>query len=85
MEQLDVPQGRFILARHPQRPKETFRAWDAADEYALRHLAAEDVDLSGPVVILNDTFGALSVALAEHQPLAGGEGGLPSISGAINA
>ena len=34
---LVVPQGTFELHRHPERPRSTLRAWDAADAYALRH------------------------------------------------
>ncbi len=45
------------------------RAWDAADEYLLAHLAETDADLTGTVVIANDEFGALSTALSEHQPV----------------
>ncbi len=68
MEQLCVPQGQFQLSRYPHREKDTLRAWDAADEYILNHLADEEIPLSGNILILNDSFGALSTALAVHQP-----------------
>ncbi len=68
MEQLCVPQGQFQLSRYPHREKDTLRAWDAADEYILNHLADEEITLSGNILILNDSFGALSTALAAHQP-----------------
>lgn len=68
MEQLCVPQGQFQLSRYPHREKDTLRAWDAADEYILNHLADEQIPLSGNIVILNDSFGALSTALAAHNP-----------------
>ena len=68
MERLQVPQGEFELARHPVRPKEMLRAWDAADEYLLHHLADEHVDLDGTVLVVNDGSGALATALATHEP-----------------
>ncbi|MBD3609785.1 MAG: methyltransferase [Gammaproteobacteria bacterium] len=69
MEILDCPMGSFELARYPLRKKESLRAWDAADEYILHHLDHEaEISLDGRILILNDGFGALSVALAKHQP-----------------
>lgn len=69
MEQLSVPQGEFSLARYPLRSNDALRAWDAADEYVLNHLAQASVLHTGErVLILNDSFGALSVALAEYRP-----------------
>lgn len=73
MDLLSVPQGQFSLARHPARAKEPFRAWDAADELLLRHLHDEGIDLSGTVVLLNDDWGALAVALAGHHPHSRGD------------
>jgi len=64
---LEVPQGRFELLRHPVRRRSTLRAWDAADAYALRHLATRDV--AGPVGIVNDGFGALSAGLHHLRPM----------------
>lgn len=63
---LVVPQGEFELRRKPEDP--TLQAWDAADELLLQHL--DDARLpSGPdkVLIVNDAFGALAVALAQHD------------------
>ncbi len=39
MSRFEVPQGSFTLTREPLRPKDPLRAWDAADELVLRHLA----------------------------------------------
>jgi len=65
---MTVPQGEFELERNP--PDELLRAWDAADEYLLQQVDDLKV-LSRPssILIVNDSFGALSVALAEYQPL----------------
>ena len=66
---MTVPQGAFQLARYPQRKRETLRAWDAADEYILNHLHEEGLLRDGnSLLILNDGFGALSVALADYRP-----------------
>ena len=68
---LQVPQGTFDLTRLPKRRNELLRAWDAADEYLLNYLAGE-VSLTPElrILILNDSFGALAVALHEYLPSA---------------
>ncbi len=69
VERLEVPQGSFALQRYPRLPKETLRAWDAADEYLLQHLHEAGLpQAQNRVLILNDSFGALAVALAEVRP-----------------
>ena len=69
--QLKVSQGQFELQRLPRRKYEKLRAWDAADEYLLQYLA-ENIVLSsvGKVLIINDSFGALAVALNGLNPIA---------------
>ena len=67
MNQLCIPQGDFTLSRFPVRKKETLRAWDAADEYILMHLC-EEVSNGTRVLIINDNFGALTVALNTFNP-----------------
>ncbi|MBE1559368.1 methyltransferase [Nonomuraea africana] len=53
------------LTRFPVNPRDQLRAWDAADEYLLRHLGG---DLQGNVVVFGDRWGALVTALAAHRP-----------------
>jgi 23S rRNA (guanine1835-N2)-methyltransferase len=70
---LQVPQGSFTLVRLPlgrsARKAEPLRAWDAADEYLLRTLAERSLPSAGArVLIVNDSFGALAVALSRHHP-----------------
>jgi 16S rRNA (guanine1207-N2)-methyltransferase len=61
-----VPQGNFALQRMPPNPH--LQAWDAADEMLLNHLHDGRVPAGpGQVLILNDAFGALAVALANHE------------------
>ncbi|MGW5197535.1 methyltransferase [Streptomyces spiralis] len=66
---MTTPWGELALARFPEDPRDRLRAWDASDEYLLRHLAAEATDLSGTVVVVGDRWGALVTALAEHGPV----------------
>lgn len=64
--------GEYELTRFPEDPRDLLRAWDASDEYLLRHLAgidAEPVDLSGTVVVVGDRWGALVTALSRHRPV----------------
>jgi 16S rRNA (guanine1207-N2)-methyltransferase len=67
---LTTAQGRFILHRLPHRPRELLRAWDAADEYVLDYLAEQNLPPNTRLLIINDTFGALAVALSHTNPLA---------------
>ncbi|MFJ9535696.1 methyltransferase [Streptomyces sp. NPDC101225] len=66
---MTTPWGEPALTRFPEDPRDRLRAWDASDEYLLRHLADEDVPLSGTVVVLGDRWGALVTALAAHRPV----------------
>ena len=68
-DRMTTPWGEVALTRFPEDPRERLRAWDASDEYLLRHLAAEKVPLSGTVVVLGDRWGALVTALAAHRPV----------------
>jgi 16S rRNA (guanine1207-N2)-methyltransferase len=68
---LDIPQGRFELRRLPYRKNELLQAWDAADEYLLNYLASQDIPVTeARIVILNDSFGALALALNAYRPIA---------------
>ena len=60
--------GAPVLARFPEDPRDRLRAWDASDEYLLRHLDDRQVPLSGTVVVVGDRWGALVTALAAHRP-----------------
>ena len=70
---LQAPQGNFELLRWPKHSTELLRAWDAADEYLLEYLAEElakksEIKSDTKLLIVNDSFGALSVALSQYQP-----------------
>ncbi|UGQ15594.1 methyltransferase [Yinghuangia sp. ASG 101] len=55
--------GDFRLGRFPDDPGERLRAWDAADAYLLRWLAAEGGDIRRGLIV-GDRWGALTTALA---------------------
>ncbi|MFD5015306.1 methyltransferase [Streptomyces chartreusis] len=65
---MTTPWGDLALTRFPEDPRERLRAWDASDEYLLRHLAEQEIPLSGTVVVVGDRWGALVTALAVHRP-----------------
>ncbi len=66
---LTVAQGEFELNRLPKRPRELLRAWDAADEYLLDTIAEQIKPLdSARILLANDSFGALAVALSAFRP-----------------
>jgi 16S rRNA (guanine1207-N2)-methyltransferase len=66
---MQTPQGSFTLQRRPRRRRELLRAWDAADEYLLREVAQQiQPDTGVRILIVNDSFGALAVALASWAP-----------------
>ncbi|MEU7036025.1 methyltransferase [Streptomyces sp. NPDC046237] len=68
MNRLTTSWGEFPLTRFPEDPRDPLRAWDASDEYLLRHLAETDTDLSGTVAVVGDRWGALATALAARRP-----------------
>ncbi|MDH6572279.1 23S rRNA (guanine1835-N2)-methyltransferase [Streptomyces sp. SAI-117] len=68
-DRMTTPWGELALTRFPEDPRDRLRAWDASDEYLLRHLADEAVALSGTVVVVGDRWGALVTALAAHRPV----------------
>ncbi|MGW1882706.1 methyltransferase [Streptomyces sp. NPDC001970] len=59
--------GDLGLTRFPEDPRDQLRAWDASDEYLLRHLEGEEA--VGTAVVLGDRWGALTTALAAHRPV----------------
>lgn len=67
-----TPSGSYQLERIPQTNKGDLRAWDAADElllhtiYENHHLTLNELsNTNSPLLIINDSFGALSLSL--HQ------------------
>ncbi|MFD8891906.1 methyltransferase [Streptomyces sp. NPDC059566] len=73
---MTTPFGSYELTRFPEDPRDRLRAWDAADEYLLRHLDSgtgerRPVDLAasaGRITVLGDRWGTLTTALAAYRP-----------------
>ena len=68
--QFKTGQGHFTLNRHPTYPENQLRAWDAADEYILNYLTESlTYDKNTRILLINDSFGALTVALSPMKPV----------------
>lgn len=66
-ESLDSPFGQLQLRRRPRRRNEVLQAWDAADRYLLNHVAELKLPTSARILVVNDSFGALTTALSDYQ------------------
>jgi len=58
--ELTLHERTLKLMRYPVRKNETLQAWDAADEYLINHTQEMELDPKRPILIMNDSFGALS-------------------------
>ncbi|MCF6289093.1 MAG: methyltransferase [Proteobacteria bacterium] len=57
------------LYRYPRSKQQNLQAWDAADEYLFEHILTYDTPQAKQrMLIFNDSFGALSLALQKFQP-----------------
>jgi len=84
-QQLSTPQGQFTLKRYPITKDQELRAWDAADEYLLMHIEEQQIlKPNSKVLIANDAFGALTIALAQHKPTSIGDSFLSQQAITIN-
>ena len=64
---LSVFSGNYSLKRLPKTTKGDLRAWDAADELLLEKVFIDDLTShESPILIINDTFGALAVGLNQY-------------------
>ncbi|MFO2464644.1 class I SAM-dependent methyltransferase [Pseudomonas sp. 15FMM2] len=66
MPLLDSPFAQLDLIRQPEQQNEPLQAFDAADEYLLTYLAEQQPAPTTRVLVLNDSFGALSTSLEGH-------------------
>jgi len=77
IETLTVAQGTFSIGRLAAG-KAPVRAWDAADELVLGHVADHDLITSAGadgrrIAVVNDAYGALGTALAASAPFVVGD------------
>lgn len=84
MQALERPGGPLRLARWPLRRDDPLRAWDAADEYLLRHLDAHPPADAARVLLVNDAFGALACALHARRPVSWGDSELARLAARHN-
>lgn len=61
-----TPFAQLDLHRQPHQPDEPLQAFDAADEYLLKHLHGLGLHANSRVLLLNDSFGALAASLVGH-------------------
>lgn len=67
--QLHIQAQQLSLKRFPiNQFDKSLRAWDAADEYIIDHVATLDLQSFKHIVIVNDSFGALTCAMATLAP-----------------
>ncbi|MFV3403814.1 MULTISPECIES: methyltransferase [Pseudomonas] len=64
MPSFNSPFADLDLIRQPEQANDPLLAFDAADQYLLEHLAAQALQPSCRVLVLNDSFGALAASLA---------------------
>jgi len=62
--ELQTPRGTVNIRRPHTSDSSPLRGWSAADQLILDHLGKDDL---GSVLVVNDEFGALAVALADVQ------------------
>ena len=60
---LNTSFAQLDLLRFPEQPKTPLQAFDAADEYLLKHLSSCSLASHARTLILNDNFGALAASL----------------------
>lgn len=64
---LNTSFAQLDLLRFPEQPKTPLQAFDAADEYLLKHLSSCSLASHARTLILNDNFGALAASLAKKM------------------
>ncbi|GLH35335.1 ribosomal RNA large subunit methyltransferase G [Pseudomonas sp. BR1R-5] len=69
MPLLITPYAELDLIRQPDQANDPLQAFDAADEYLLEQLHAQQLAAGSRVLVLNDSFGALAASLVDHVPV----------------
>lgn len=65
--ELTLHERSLSLHRFPKRTNETLQAWDAGDEYVINYVEEQGLDAGKRILILNDSFGALSCWLSQKN------------------
>lgn len=61
------PFAQLDLLRYPEQNNSPLQAFDAADEYLLKHLSTCQIPEHARTLVLNDSFGALAASLCTHM------------------
>lgn len=81
----EMPFGALVLDRRPPSKGDQLLAWDGADALLLETLHGRvGTAIAAPVLVINDTFGALAIALAAWQPVSWGDSRLGHLALASN-
>lgn len=59
--------AQLDLLRYPEQKNSPLQAFDAADEYLLKHLGSCTLPANPRTLVLNDSFGALAASLCTHM------------------
>lgn len=65
--ELTLHERSLSLHRFPKRANETLQAWDAGDEYVINYVEEQGLDAGKRILILNDSFGALSCWFSQNH------------------
>ncbi|QXO17948.1 methyltransferase [Vibrio ostreae] len=65
--ELSLHERHLTLNRFPPRNNETLQAWDAGDEYLINHVEESGLPADSHILVLNDSFGALSCWFADRH------------------
>ncbi|MDE1339022.1 methyltransferase [Vibrio aestuarianus] len=65
--ELTLHERSLSLHRFPKRTNETLQAWDAGDEYVINYVEEQGLGAGKRILILNDSFGALSCWFSQNH------------------
>ncbi|ELE6589577.1 methyltransferase [Vibrio alginolyticus] len=65
--ELNLHERSLTLHRFPKRSNETLQAWDAGDEYLINHVEELALPDNQNILVINDSFGALSCWFSEKH------------------
>ncbi len=65
--ELNLHERSLTLYRFPKRSNATLQAWDAGDEYLINHVEGLALPNNQNILVINDSFGALSCWFSEKH------------------
>jgi len=65
--ELNLNQQSLTLTRYPKNHNQTLQAWNAADEYLITEVEQLPSQQKSKILILNDSFGAISCAFHKES------------------